>query len=490
VLLSTGWQDICTRFHRVHPEAAHNCAASDLALTQSVRPGEHVAYHCRNGLWDVVTPLMIGGKHVGNIFTGQFFYEEDTIDEAAFAAQAARFGFDQESYLAALRRVPRVSREWVAALMVFLTKFAELISKSSFRNLKLARALVQQRRIEDDLRGSEERFRQLVETSSDLIWETDAAGRYIYVSPKIKDLLGFAPEELIGRLPLDFMPPEEAQRLNAILREFTMERRPFSHLENINLHKNGSLVHLETSGAPELGDHREFLGYRGVDRNVTERRRLEAQFRQAQKLEGIGQLAGGIAHDFNNILAGIMMYLDLLQMKSELPGEAKQALRDLGGEVRRAASLTRQLLMFSRRSVLAVKPLDLNDVVANLLKMLSRLIGEHIELRFHGKPALPSVGADAGMLEQVLMNLVVNARDAMPKGGHITISTSPVVQGEAEVALNPVRCAGDFVCLSVSDTGCGMDEATLKRIFEPFFTTKEAGKGTGLGLATVHGIIA
>ena len=146
--------------------------------------------------------------------------------------------------------------------------------------------------------------------------------------------------------------------------------------------------------------------------------------------------------------------------------------------------------MFSRRSVLAVKPLDLNEVVANLLKMLRRLIGEHIDLRFDGKSALPLVEADAGMMEQILMNLVVNARDAMPKGGRITISTTPAEVNAVHAATDPNRRAGRFVCLSVSDTGCGMDATTLKRIFEPFFTTKEAGKGTGLLLATAHGIVA
>jgi CheY-like chemotaxis protein len=217
---------------------------------------------------------------------------------------------------------------------------------------------------------------------------------------------------------------------------------------------------------------------------------LESQLRQAQKLEAVGQLAGGVAHDFNNILAAMMMHLGLLQMNAALDAETQQALKELDAQTRRAAALTRQLLMFSRRSVLAVRPLDLNEVVANLLKMLSRLIGEQIELRFDGMAGLPPVGADAGMLEQVLMNLVVNARDAMPKGGCITIRTRCEDLGGRDIRLNPNRRSGRFVSLAVADTGTGMEEATLKRIFEPFFTTKEAGKGTGLGLATVHGIVA
>jgi len=187
----------------------------------------------------------------------------------------------------------------------------------------------------------------------------------------------------------------------------------------------------------------------------------------------------------------MLMQLGLLKMSAPLNPEVSQGLSDLEEEARRAASLTRQLLMFSRRSVMAMKPLDVNEVVLDLLKMLSRLIGENVRLVFDGRPqSLPAVAADAGMLEQVLMNLVVNARDAMPKGGCITLATSLENFGDAECGLDPNRRPGAFVCLSVSDTGVGMSPATLERIFEPFFTTKDVGKGTGLGLATVHGIMA
>jgi PAS domain S-box-containing protein len=348
----------------------------------------------------------------------------------------------------------------------------------------------ERKRAEEAVHQAEERYRNMVETTFDWIWEVDQTGRYSYASPKVQDLLGYRVEEVLGKTPFEFMPPEEAERVGVIFRELAEKRMPFSALENVNRHKDGHLVTLETSGVPVLGAGGELRGYRGMDRDITERKGLEEQYRQSQKLEAIGQLAGGVAHDFNNILAAIMMQLGLLEMKPFLDGETQQALRDLDAEARRAASLTRQLLMFSRRSVLAIKPLDLNDVIANLLKMLGRLIGEQIDLRFNGKAGLPSVEADAGMLEQILMNLVVNARDAMPRGGSVTISTAVAGFGDHDAAHNPARRPGRFVCVSVSDTGMGMDEATVKRIFEPFFTTKESGRGTGLGLATVHGIVA
>ena len=232
------------------------------------------------------------------------------------------------------------------------------------------------------------------------------------------------------------------------------------------------------------------VNYVAVKRDVTREMRLESQFRQAQKMEAIGQLAGGVAHDFNNILASTMMNLSLLQESEGLTPPIQETLKELMQEAERAANLTRQLLMFSRRSVLEMKVLDLNQLVTNLLKMLGRLIGEHIVVRFHRREGLPAVEADAGMIEQALVNLAVNARDAMPGGGALSIDIEAIQIDAERVQAQPQAEPGQFLCLSLADTGCGMDEATRQHIFEPFFTTKEAGKGTGLGLATVHGIVA
>jgi PAS domain S-box-containing protein len=223
--------------------------------------------------------------------------------------------------------------------------------------------------------------------------------------------------------------------------------------------------------------------------DITERKRMEEGLRQAQKMEAIGQLAGGVAHDFNNILAATILHLGLLKRNPSLDEATQRSLDELLEDSQRAANLTRQLLLFGRRSVMQAVPLSLNDLVVNLLKMLRRLLGEHIILRFDPRDGLPLVKADPGMLEQVVMNLCVNARDAIPKsGGAIMISLETLQVDESRTGkLSGVR-PGQFVCLSVTDTGCGIDPATLEHIFEPFFTTKEVGKGTGLGLATVHGI--
>ena len=297
--------------------------------------------------------------------------------------------------------------------------------------------ITHRKQAEESIRQSEARYRALVETTYDWIWEVDARGHYTYASPKVVNLLGYRPEEVIGRTPFDFMPESEAQRIGAIFREIAAKREAFSALENINHHKQGHEVVLETSGVPVFGAEGEFRGYRGMDRDVTGRKRLEAELRQAQKLEAVGQLAGGVAHDFNNILAAILLQVELLQTNDTLDEEARYALKDILAEARRAASVTRQLLMFSRRSMLAVKPLHLNEVVVNLLKMLRRLIGEHINLRLEEEGTLPLIEADAGMLDQVIMNLVVNARDALPKGGQITLRTGVETVETVEAGKHP-----------------------------------------------------
>ncbi len=222
--------------------------------------------------------------------------------------------------------------------------------------------------------------------------------------------------------------------------------------------------------------------------DVTVRKQLEQQFLQAQKMEAVGQLAGGVAHDFNNILAAIIMHLHLLQEGTGLDVTMAGALKEVQSYAQRAAELTRQLLLFSRRKTAQTKRLDVNELLEGMLKMLRRVLGEHIETKLETARDGQWVDADPGMLEQIVMNLCVNARDAMPQGGRLTLATATVEFPEGHSHSHPDGRAGRFVCLSVQDAGCGMDESTLKRIFEPFFTTKEVGKGTGLGLATVYGI--
>ena len=227
----------------------------------------------------------------------------------------------------------------------------------------------------------------------------------------------------------------------------------------------------------------------GYVEDITNRLSLEAQLRQSQKMESVGQLAAGLAHDFNNMLTIIQGHAGMLTVSPTLARELLDSTRAINFAAERAAGLTRQLLMFSRKNVMQPKPLDLREVVSNMGKMLPRLLGETITLEFQPPEELPLVQADIGMIEQIVMNLVVNARDAMSKGGRVTISTDAVQINQTYLLTHREARVGSFVCLCVTDTGSGMDAATRDHIFEPFFTTKEIGKGTGLGLATVYGIV-
>jgi len=369
-LASTGWQDVCANFHRVHPETRRFCEESDTALAADVEPGVFHGYKCKNHMRDVSTPVVIGGEHVGNLFLGQFFYEDEEPDRELFRARARKYGFDEKEYLDALGRVRRYSRETVECAMGFYSRFAEFVSTLSYGNLKLARILEERTRMEE------------------------------------------------------------------------------------------------------------------------EREKLREQLTQAQKMESVGRLAGGVAHDFNNMLNVIMGYSDMMMHDLSEDSPLRNGLEEIRKAACRSADLTRQLLAFARKQTVAPKVLDLNETVGSMLKMLGRLIGEDIELAWKPAEDLDPVRMDPSQIDQLLANLCVNARDAIGHAtGTLTIETGRASLDEGYCAVHADFVPGDYVLLVVSDDGCGMDKETLAKIFEPFFTTKGLGQGTGLGLATVFGVV-
>jgi len=344
-------------------------------------------------------------------------------------------------------------------------------------------------RIRRQLMEREELFRLISENAADMIALVDANGRRLYNSPAYSKILGYTQEELKDMFAFEQVHPEDQKRVREAFKE-TQLGRGGQRIEYRMQHKNGSWLVLESTASTivDAAGHVEKLVI--VNRDITDRKRLEEQYRQAQKMEAVGRLSGGIAHDFNNLLGVIIGFAEILQSNvgdSLLLTDSVEEILKAG---KRAGSLTRQLLAFSRQQVLEPKLLDLNSTISETEKMLKRIIGEDIELTTILDPDLGRIKADEGQIEQVILNLVVNARDAMPSGGTLLIETTNVEIDEefAGRYSYPVKL-GEYLLFTVADSGIGMDAEVRSHIFEPFFTTKEKGQGTGLGLATVYGIV-
>ena len=366
---------------------------------------------------------------------------------------------------------------------------ADYILKGRLTRLGPAvRGALERERMTRQLREREEYFKSLIEQAMDIIAVLDADGAVRYASPSVLPLLGYGAEELVGQHIFDLVHPDDIGPALRVFAEGVATGQGDRLLGLQVRHKDGTYRSLEAIGRFLLDDP----VVRGVvinARDVTERRSLERQLLQAQKMEAVGRLAGGIAHDFNNVLTAIFGYADLLTEELPAGSPARQDLEEIRKAATRASALTRQLLAFSRQQVLAPMVLSVNDLVDDVDKMLRRLVGEDVELRLNLARDAGNVRADSGQLQQVIMNLVVNARDAMPTGGKLVIETADAELTEQYAELHQAVIPGRYVMLAVSDTGVGMDAQTKARIFEPFFTTKEKGKGTGLGLSTVYGIV-
>lgn len=536
LLASVGWSDICTRFHRVHPKTSRNCVVSDTQYSSGVPAGEYKIYKCKNNMWSAATPIIAGGKHVGNLFSGQFFFTDEEPDRELFRAQANRHVFPEQDYLAALDRAPRMSRTFVASAMEFYLKLAQNISQASWNNICLARSVTEVKSRETELRRVNRILRARSRSDQAMVRATDeqefldeackimvedcghamawigfaeqdegktvrpaacAGGRKEDIAalkitwadmehscgpmgtairtgkPSIcRDLLTAREQALAGRYAsCAALPLQANDKTFGAISIYSKEAEAFTDQE----------VHLLSGLADDL-----CYGI-GALRMRLARKQAEARFQQAQKMEAVGLMAGGIAHDFNNILASIVGYNSLL-----LGGLKGNRLRKFSLEIKRsaemAATLTQQLLGVSGNRGAQRRVLEPNSVIMAMAKMLRRLVGEKIrlDLKLH-RSAWP-VKMDSGQLEQIVMNLAVNARDAMPKGGRLTLATKNLSLKSRPQATMTALTDRYFV-LEVRDNGSGMDAAVKARIFEPFFTTKGPGRGTGLGLSTVKSIV-
>ena len=499
VLIATGWRDICTKFHRGCPLSADICTKSNRHLLDQLdQPGKLIIELCDNGLVDCAFPIFVKGKHIASLATGQLLLEKPDLKR--FQRQAKLYGFDEQAYLMALDEIPVVSEEKLRSMTTFLGEMSLVLAQIGYAHLtakeesvRLEREITARKQAEALLRQSEAQFRALTESSPVGIYFIQD-GKFEYVNPAMAAVFGYSVVEMTGMAPSDITHPDYQVMVEQSIRSRITGEVQLTQYEVRAKHRDGSPRDVEIYGKRVVTARG--AGIIGTLIDITERKRvaaehakLQSQFIQAQKMESVGRLAGGVAHDFNNLLMAIMG--NAAFARDELPTDhpVRCYLDEITKEAQRSADLTKQLLAFSRQQIVQRQVLNFNDAVEGMLKMLRRLIGEDISVNWSPGQAIWQVLMDPSQIDQILINLGVNARDAIGGVGAITIETVNITLDPSFCSEHPESLPGDYVMLAVSDTGCGMNQETAQHIFGPFFTTKPVGAGTGLGLATVYGIV-
>jgi PAS domain S-box-containing protein len=505
ILVACGWQDICTRFHRVHPDTTQYCFESDTVLASGTAPGEVKLYQCKNGMWDVVTPIHIGDSHIGDVYFGQFFFDDESPDGDHFGRQARQYGFDEEAYLAALDRVPRWSREKVDQIMAFYARLAATISMQGYGNLRLARALTANERTLAALRESEKKYRWVVDNIADVISVGDMNYRLTYLSPSIIRLRGVTPEEAMAQSIEEYVSPDSLRIIaNTMEEEMKLEASGTAdpgrtgYLEMEQYKKDGSTILVELSYSFIRDDEQKPIGIFTVSRDITSRKQaeaekaaLEAQNRQLQKSESLSRMAAAIAHHFNNQLGVIIGNLEMAideQPKDAPPSKSLTSAMDAAW---RSADMSGLMLTYLGQSHNERKSLDLSYSCRKILPLIKTSLPGNVVMETDFPSPRPTVMANAGEIQQVLTNLITNAREAIGNDkGTIALSIKTASQIDIPTQNRfPVDWESldkTLACLEVTDTGCGIEDKDMEKLFDPFYSTKFTGRG--MGLPVVHGL--
>jgi PAS domain S-box-containing protein len=494
VLVGAGWQDICTKYHRIHPEMLRNCIESDTQLTTGLAPGEMRVYRCKNGMWDMASPLYIGGRHVGNLFSGQFFFQDETPDREFFRAQAKFRGLPEAEYLAALDSVPRLSRATAAAGTSYLVKLGQMLSQLSYSNIKLARAAEERDALARSMEVSGERLRRTQEMACLGSWEVSLPDFSLAWSDEVYRIFGCEPGEfaLTYAKFLEFVHPDDRRAVDEAYSGSVRDGKNSYEITHRVMRKGtGEIRWVHERCEHVRNASGEIVRSTGMVQDITERHQAEERLRHSQKLESIGLLAGGIAHDFNNILVGVVGNASMAEEMTPDGSPLREILEGIVRAGEQAAHLTRQMLAYAGKGQFVLEPVDLSAVVRDTRELLLSSNSKKIAVEFDLEDELPRVECDASQMQQVVMNLALNAGEAIGDNpGLISISTGEVeldsgyiLRELANWSIEPGLCA----VLEVRDTGCGMEETVQAKIFDPFFTTKFQGRG--LGLAAVAGIV-
>lgn len=482
VLVGVGWQDICTRFHRAHPDTCRHCIESDTQLSTGVPSGEFKLYKCKNNMWDIATPIMVGGQHVGSVLSGQFFFEGEPLDYEVFRSQARRYGFKEEEYIAALQAVPRLSREALDTGMAFFMQLADIISKLSYSNIKLTQSteeLAEHRKnlekiikkrtreivdINGRLRQSEAQHRLIIEASPDAYF-VFTQNKIVYANPAALQLFGCRKAREIDITTLkNLIMPEKYKELENL----KGSQKPV-HLGEITIAKEANLsVTVEGSVIPIFFEGETADQY--IIRDVTERKEIEKEMARLDRLSLIGEMAAGIGHEVRNPMTSVRGFLQLLAKKE--PDPKKLEYYDIMiEELDRANFIITEFLSLAKDRTVKLEPTSLNSIINSLYPLLSTDATKQDKRLMLKKGDISNTLLNEKEIRQLIINLVRNGLEAMPAGGSLTIGTYD---------------KNDEIVLFVKDEGTGIKPEIYDKLGTPFVSTKE--KGTGLGLSVCYSI--